>query len=514
MAAAQKESLEDLLKRDDGSLLPHSSEQLQRARAEHRAHGASLRAQEEEEALSQYTVFLSSESAASECVDHLHASVASLDAASSALSDAKYRCIFLRDSCRSSSSSRSSVKAARELEPAISELLDAPSIIEACAADGAPEDALAIDGLVNKLALAHSSSSLFASLAERTRNASGRLQLELFAKLRSPIQLPECLRVVGYLRRMHRLSESELRERFLECREEFLQSVLVSNDPHESAYDYLKRITDSVRVHVFDIAMQYRAIFSEDSSSKSNKLEASAANAPLFLWACNRVDWYLNQLQIHLPKVVDGASYAYLFEHCRYCGQSLRRVGLDFRSLLPPLFEECVAQLFYRSLTEAVDSFTNTLSSHTFDRGPSHRNAQHTQQDVQQNGLESGPPSSLLQHQPVAVYINGAIGALNELRQCPLAGLRMRACTMLAESLAQASEEMTRQFAFAPMSRDERSGFVAASKALMYDGMSHLVRCLGRVYHGAHKEVRAKRACEKLSEMLENIVEADAEDEG
>lgn len=34
----------------------------------------------------------------------------------------------------------------------------------------------------------------------------------------------------------------------------------------QSVYDYLKRLTDVHRLHLFDIVMQYRAIFSDDSS--------------------------------------------------------------------------------------------------------------------------------------------------------------------------------------------------------------------------------------------------------
>ncbi len=34
----------------------------------------------------------------------------------------------------------------------------------------------------------------------------------------------------------------------------------------QSAYDYLKRLTDIHRLHLFDVVMQYRAIFSDDNS--------------------------------------------------------------------------------------------------------------------------------------------------------------------------------------------------------------------------------------------------------
>ena len=41
---------------------------------------------------------------------------------------------------------------------------------------------------------------------------------QLLARLRSSLQLPECLRTMGYLRRIAAFSEPELRLQFLGCR--------------------------------------------------------------------------------------------------------------------------------------------------------------------------------------------------------------------------------------------------------------------------------------------------------
>lgn len=45
-------------------------------------------------------------------------------------------------------------------------------------------------------------------------------------------------------------------------------------------------------------------------------------------------------------QVSEGGSLGAALEHCMYAGSALSRVGLDFRALLPPLFEGRILQLF------------------------------------------------------------------------------------------------------------------------------------------------------------------------
>ena len=105
---------------------------------------------------------------------------------------------------------------------------------------------------------------LVASVVKAVQGSMKVMLQSLLAQLRTPIQLPACLRVVGYLRRMDIFTETELRLRFLQARDSWLSSTLSSivdgSDPHQ----HLSKTMDATRVHLFDIATQYRALFSDD----------------------------------------------------------------------------------------------------------------------------------------------------------------------------------------------------------------------------------------------------------
>ena len=51
------------------------------------------------------------------------------------------------------------------------------------------------------------------------------------------MQLPACLRVIGYLRRMEIFNKTELRLKFLQARDTYLQGIL-SDIPNESGALY------------------------------------------------------------------------------------------------------------------------------------------------------------------------------------------------------------------------------------------------------------------------------------
>ena len=61
-------------------------------------------------------------------------------------------------------------------------------------------------------------------------------------------------------------AEPELRRAFLQRREAWIAG-LVSELDDGSGYELLKRLTDVYRLHLFDVVMQYRAIFADDADA-------------------------------------------------------------------------------------------------------------------------------------------------------------------------------------------------------------------------------------------------------
>lgn len=61
-----------------------------------------------------------------------------------------------------------------------------------------------------------------------------------------------------------RSAEAELRAAFLQRREAWIAGLAAELDDSHP-YEFLKRLTDVYRLHLFDVVMQYRAIFADDA---------------------------------------------------------------------------------------------------------------------------------------------------------------------------------------------------------------------------------------------------------
>lgn len=474
-------ALEDLLEEED-ELLSYSIGDLKAEPEARWTERRELERQLEEEALGNYRVFMegaeavkASREGAKECAEKLREAAAGMGEARGGVE-------ALARGSKGAQERRELARGAQAGEPAVSECLDIPGIMAMCARNGDYEDALALEACAAKLAAAGEGSALAESVRAKAEEEAGRLREELLGRLRGPAQLAESLRVVGYLRRMREGGEGGAREEFLAARGEFLDGALSEARRAPGPYERAKQVTDCLRVHLLDVATQYRAIFAE---GEGRMALAHSREGPLHEWALRRVKGYARELEECLASVEDGSSLASLLENCRYCGQSLGRAGADLRALTLPAFERRAAGLFRAKLAGALDSFWLCLER------------------VDWKAPRRSPgeefPGAVAEHPPLAALANGVLQGLNELRLCCPEGAREACAEALKEAFDLAAGRLVQHFAGRRMGLSEQAAFRAAAEALLDACFPFLAGCLNRLYPGSAKLAWSRSAEGHLS---------------
>jgi hypothetical protein len=437
-------------------------------------------------AVSQYRAFVG----AADCYGTVRAEVAEIESKLDAMRGALPA---LRRGCQEFAARAEQISHARSLNrrtlshhATILDLLEVPQLQDTCIRHGNFDEALDLESFVGKMTVSYATDvPVIRALGDGVKESSDVMLTQLLSRLEGAIQLPECLRIVGYLRRMAVLDEVGLRRTFLRCRETFVAGAVRDLDTH-SSYDYLKRLTDLHRVHLFDVVMQYRAIFADDSCMSDDAAAIGAGEAGagwgsgdgglLYSWSTYRVSAYLHALETALPRIEEGGALASVMEHCQYCGTSLARVGLDFRAMLSPLFAAAAANIFARALECAAADFervveqhrwTATTSSASLAAAAENKNT-HVEGDSASTGGALAPPYALLEHVPVAALTNGVLAAFNDLRHCALPALRAPLAKQLRSCVARAAAALIRVDATHHdliEGSGQRAAFVGACKA-------------------------------------------------
>jgi len=407
---------------------------------------------------------------------------------------------FRRDGT-ASNTRREAIRQLYSNHTAVLDLLEIPALMDTCIRSGNFDEALDLRAYANKLTLVHGELPLISRLLNDVSIASSSMLEQLLERLQGNVQLPECLRVIGYLRRLSIFRENELRLQFLQRREIWIAS-LAADLEDTSAYEFLKRLTDIYRLHLFDAIMQYRAIFAERQHHGAGDPESSAEDGDiLHSWAERRVRVYLSAIEENLPRISDGGGLASVLDHAMYCGASLGRVGLDFRPLLAPFFESAVLGMFKQGIDASTDAFVSLLSGHKWIAIPSaaSRAAQLRKLQQQDQAVEdtpgglvtaipedalAPPPASLVEHAPLAVYTNGLLAALNELRHCAPLPLRSSVAETMRQSLMAAASALAGQEMSRSLTEAELPVYRAACNALTSILCPYIVACFERVYQG------------------------------
>lgn len=441
---------------------------------------AQILQQTRELAFSNYQTFIRT----ADCTEHIYRDFGRVESSVSRLLD---KLPGFGERCRGFMKEAEDIGASRRMNSLtlnrhteILEILEIPQLMDTCVRNGYYEEALELAAYVKRLEKKHSSLPVIQGIVREVRQSTQLMLNQLLQQLRSNSQLPVCLRVIGYLRRMDVFTEAELRVKFLQARGTWLHSILAAIS-EDDPYFHITKTIEACRVHLFDIITQYRAIFSDEDPLVPPAGGQVAVNESAIFhgWVVQKVAEFLETLERDLQRGVGGRLDS-LLGQCMYFGLSFSRVGADFRGQLAPMFQRVAAETFRRAVQEAVDKFQEDMNLYTLIALPSVLGgtippvAPSTQPGTLQ------PPMSLLDFQPLACFLNNILTAFNDLRLCCPIGLAQDVTTSLEDALKM----VTRQILV--FHRSEESAFSSREKELFVqfcssyaeDLLPFLNRCL------------------------------------
>eukprot|EP00545_Synedropsis_sp_CCMP1620_P013604 CAMPEP_0119009802 /NCGR_PEP_ID=MMETSP1176-20130426/4611_1 /TAXON_ID=265551 /ORGANISM="Synedropsis recta cf, Strain CCMP1620" /LENGTH=605 /DNA_ID=CAMNT_0006962379 /DNA_START=31 /DNA_END=1848 /DNA_ORIENTATION=- len=364
------------------------------------------------------------------------------------------------------------------------ELLELPSLMDACVRSNLYEEALSIASFANTLERRHTEkNAVVLRVISQIRSRQSDLRRHLLFRLKQTVTMPQCLEVVTALRRLnsidlegqqedidrrHDAMELKLQVDFLEARDAWLdaspRTATASVAPSEQFLDTIERY----RTRVFEIATQFNAIFRASPGKKG----ASSSASLLSMWVTRRVHSFLTMLSSSLNRMEDSASLRDALEACVFFATSMGRLGGDFTSMLSELFEPKMASLVTTHWKEGVSTLQETLKV-CRDAGVATPLTSSTATSTVSTTSPEQPPRQLLTLPPLARLVNAYLTGLNELRRCLLPGIFGVLRTEMIRSLSsvKALLETNQRAVNTPGLRGEASQLreLAASLLNMFD---------------------------------------------
>ncbi|XP_069860804.1 conserved oligomeric Golgi complex subunit 8 isoform X1 [Dipodomys merriami] len=363
----------------------------------------------------------------------------------------------------------------------ILEILEIPQLMDTCVRNSYYEEALELATYVRRLERKYSSIPVIQGIVNEVRQSMQLMLSQLSQQLRTNIQLPACLRVIGYLRRMDVFTEAELRVKFLQARDAWLRSILTAI-PNDDPYFHITKTIEACRVHLFDIITQYRAIFSDEDPLLPPAIGEHTVNEGAIFhgWVLQKVSQFLQVLEADLHRGIGGRLDS-LLGQCMYFGLSFSRVGADFRGQLAPVFQRVAITTFQKAIQEAVEKFQDEMNSYTLISAPAILGSSNMPAAIpatQPGTLQ--PPMVLLDFPPLACFLNNVLVAFNDLRLCCPVALAQDVTRILEDALAKVTKII---LAFhraeeAAFSSGEQELFVQFCTVFLEDLAPYVNRCL------------------------------------
>lgn len=153
----------------------------------------------------------------------------------------------LHDHHKTYSEQRQMLESVKKHHYTLTELIEIPSLFDTLIRNGYYEESMDLQLFVQRLVMKHPSIVLFQQIQGQCTKSATMMLTQITNLLRGPVKLPLLIRVVGYLRRIKDLDETQLAVCFLQQRNIFLESLL-SDIQEPDVQGYLRKLIETTRM--------------------------------------------------------------------------------------------------------------------------------------------------------------------------------------------------------------------------------------------------------------------------
>jgi hypothetical protein len=454
-------------------------------------------------AFSNYKTFIRTAQCSREIYSDFTGIESKLDELTTKLPDFTLSCENFTKNIQSINASRRSNNLTLQKHNQILEILEISQLMDTCVRNEYYEEALDLAAYVRRLDKKFSSSIPIIQQIVDDCNKSFNLMLkQLLQQLKTNLQFNQCLKIIGLIRRLDVFTESELRFKFLQLRDSWLQSLLQSI-PQNDPYNHISKTIEEYRIHLFDIITQYRAIFADDelitngntSTNNQEKIfgnflnrDAAIESKLFYYWLQQKIKNFLYTLKKDLGLGV-GTRLDSVLSQAMYFGLAFSRVGLDFRALMVPIFEEAILNKLKTVLQNGNSKFDESLSKLNWSelyfessKKPFELSASQLSSNSSFSSSIINPPIQLLEFQPLAIYLNICLQYFNEFKLCAPLNLYSNFFNEIRVSVRKLGQSIVSYHKKEKLDKNESELFGKFLYQLAYSMIPFLEKCLSNLF--------------------------------
>lgn len=167
-----------------------------------------------------------------------------------------------------------------------------------------------------------------------------------------------------------------------------------------------------------------------------------------------------------------------------YFGLSFSRVSADFRGLMVPIFIEVIVQNFANAIQKVTKQYEIDMENYTLINKIAPSAIGNIAKSKQNDPTNLSPPETLLNFQPLALYCNGVLSALNELKHCSPVAVVSSVTECIEVSLQRVTDINLNFYRLEQQALGikEHDNFIKFCCSFAFDLIPHLQRCIHHIF--------------------------------